>query len=204
MLVITLAVGLFCYIDPSLAYPPQAPADNGADQSLHITVLDGEDGVNILKNKMAVKPVVEVRDRNNLPVSGVAITFLAPGSGPRVVFANGSNTFTTTTDANGRAMISTSKPIGRGSFKIKVTANANGHIFTASIAQTNYATVASASSAGTSAAASGGAGVGISATTIALVAIGVAAVVGIIVAVALRGGTKGTIGGAGAPTIGAP
>ena len=43
----------------------QAPA-----QSLRIVVLEGEGAVNIIQQKTAVRPLVEVRDSNNLPVPG--------------------------------------------------------------------------------------------------------------------------------------
>ena len=210
VLVVVLSVGLTCYFDPSLACPSQNDTGNENQLSLHITVLQGEDGVNILKSKMAVKPVVEVRDKNNLPVAGAAITFLAPDSGPRVAFGHGGNTFMTTTDANGRAVVSTSKPVGSGSFKIKVTANSHGQVATTSIAQTNYLTAAAATAAGAGVGI-GATGAGISATAIALIIVGVAVAVGVGVAVAKGGGGSkapsiptGTIGGGGTPTIGPP
>ena len=208
-LVVALSVGLVCNFDAGLACPPQSPAENPVQSGLHITVLEGEDGVNILKTRMAVKPVVEVRDKNHLPVSGVTVTFLAPDSGARVAFAHGSNTFMTTTDANGRAAVSSSRPLGRGAFKIKVTADLHGQIISASITQTNYLTVAAATAAGAGTVAGAGAGAGaatagaLSGTVIgAIVAGAAAAAVGIAVA-ATRGKTPtGTIGSAGSPTMG--
>jgi hypothetical protein len=200
---VALSVGLVFNCDFGLADPPQSAAVNQISSELHITVLEGEDGVNILKSKMAVKPVVEVRDKNNLPVAGISIVFTAPGSGPRVAFAQGSNTYMTTTDASGRARVSTSRPIGRGSFKIRVSANLHGQVFTASITQTNYMTAAAATAAGAGGAATGA---GISAGVIGGIVAGAAAVA-IGVAVGLTRGSKGpstptgTIGSAGTPTI---
>jgi hypothetical protein len=207
VLVVVLSLGLFCYFDPGLACPPQNHTQGNTALDLHITVLQGEDGVNILKSKMAVKPAVEVRDKNNLPVADATVTFLAPESGPRVAFAHGSNSFMTTTDANGRAVVTTSKPVGTGSFKIRVKVDAHGQVGTASIAQTNYVTVAAATTAGAGAVGAG-AGGGISTTMIVvIVGVIVSGVVGGLVALD-KGGSKGasvptgTIGGAGAPTIG--
>ena len=202
VLLVALSIGLACNYDSGLACPPQDNPASGTQLDFHITVLEGEDGVNILKSKMAVKPVVEVRDKNNLPVAGAAVTFLAPESGPRVAFAHGSNTFMTTTDANGRAVASSLKPVGRGPFKIRVQANFHGQVVSTSIAQTNYVTAAAATTAGATVGAgvgAGAAGAGISATTIALIAIGVAAAVGVAVGVAKsRGGAPtGTIGAGG-------
>ena len=207
VLVVVLSLGLFCYFDPGLACPAQDLTQNTTPLDLHITVLQGEDGVNILKSKMAVKPVVEVRDKNNLPVADAAVMFTAPDSGPRVTFAHGSNTFVTTTDANGRAVVTTSKPFGTGSFKIRVKVDSHGQVGTASIAQTNYLTVAAATTAGVGAVGAG-AGGGISTTMIVvIVGVIVGGVVGGLVALD-KGGSKGpsvptgTIGGAGTPTIG--
>jgi hypothetical protein len=40
--------------------------------ALRIVVIEGEDAVNVIQQKTAVAPVIEVRDRNNLPVPGHA------------------------------------------------------------------------------------------------------------------------------------
>ena len=54
---------------------------------LRIVVIDGEDAVNVVQQKTAVAPVVEVRDRNNQPVSGAVVKF-AIRSG-RATFSGG-------------------------------------------------------------------------------------------------------------------
>jgi hypothetical protein len=207
-LLVFLAVCLAWNFDSGLGYPEQSPAANETPSGLHITVLDGEDGVNILKTKMAVKPVVEVRDKNNLPVADAAVLFAAPDSGPRVAFGHGGNTFMTTTDMNGRAAVPTSKPVGQGRFKIKVKVDFHGQTLTASITQTNYLTAAAAAAGGASVGAGAAAGAaGISGAVIGGIAAGVAAAA-IGIAVAATRGSKsstttpaGTIGTAGAPTI---
>jgi hypothetical protein len=208
-LVVALSVGLVCNCDFGFAAPPQAATQNPISSELHITVLEGEDGANILKTKMAVKPVVEVRDKNNLPVAGVSVVFTAPGSGPRVVFSNGSNTFMTTTNASGRAQVSFSRPIGRGHFSINVSANAQGHVFTAAISQTNFATAAAAAGAGGAAAGGAAAGAGgaaaaagISGAVIGgIVAAAAAVAVGLAVGLTRKSTPTGTIGAAGTPTL---
>ncbi len=60
---------------------PQAASAVG----LRIVVISGEDAVNIIQQKTAVNPIVEVRDRNDLPVSGVAVTFNVGGGGGAIV-----------------------------------------------------------------------------------------------------------------------
>ena len=157
---------------------------------LRVVVLEGEDAVNIVQQKSAVRPVVEVRDRNNLPVSGATVTFTV-GSGQPAAFAGGVQTMTVTTNASGQATATGFSATGAGKVSIQVQAAHQGQIASAAITQTNFATVAAATAAGvaattTGAAAAGstgggaaagaagatgaaGAGGGISMTTIAIV-----------------------------------
>lgn len=171
-----------------------APSSAGQPQSsdLKIIVISGEDGVNIVKKKTAVQPVVEVRDKNDLPIAGIAVTFSTPSFGPSATFMNGTHSFTAVTDVAGRATVTGMQPVGTGSFKISVSASGAGVAGTAVIAQSNTLTVA-----GTAAGASTGLIVGI--------VVGVAVAVGVGLGVGLSQGGKptGTIGG-GTATIGPP
>ncbi len=204
VLLVALSLGLACNFDVGIACPVPDQVATAPSPVLHITVLEGDDGVNILKTRMAVKPVVEVRDRNNLPVSGAAVVFLAPDSGPRVAYAHGSNTFITTTDANGRATVVNTKPIGKGSFKIRVRVDYHGQTFTAAFTQSNFATAAAATAAGVSVG-TGAASAGLSAGVIAAI-VGGAVAVAVGVAVAATRGSRptGTVGSAGSPTLSPP
>jgi hypothetical protein len=154
----TLIVSLMFSGALSLA-AQQAPA-------LKIVVVEGEGGVNIIQQKTAVRPLVEVRDRNNLPVAGASVTFTIGGGGQSAAFAGGVQTLTVTTNAAGQAAASGLNAIGSGAFQIQVSAAYQGQIATAAISQTNFATAAAAAQAGASA---GGGGGGISGTTIAIV-----------------------------------
>jgi hypothetical protein len=73
-----------------------APAAKKAP-ALRIVVLAGEDSVNIISQKTAVAPLVEVRDENDLPVSGAAVLFLLRG-GNRTTFKNVLRLVSVTTD----------------------------------------------------------------------------------------------------------
>jgi hypothetical protein len=168
----------------------QQPSSN-----LRIVVISGEGAVNIIQQKTAVPPIVEVRDRNNLPVAGATVTFSVGGSGAS--FGTGS-TLTVVTNAAGQATAAGLTPTAAGAIQINVTAAFQGQVASAAIAQTNFATAAQAaaaagSSSGASGAAAGagaGAGGGIPATTIAIV--GAAAAGGAVAAV-----KTGVIGGGG-------
>jgi fibronectin-binding autotransporter adhesin len=156
-----------------------APAIVSAQSgSLRIVVVAGEDAVNIIQQKTAVAPVVEVRDRNNLPVSGVAVTFSVGGQGASF---GGLSTLTVTTNAAGQAAAVGLTPTAAGAIQINATALVQGQALTATITQTNVLTAAQAAAAagatgGTSgasgsaggAAGSAGGGGGLSATTIGI------------------------------------
>lgn len=111
----------------------------------------------------------------------------------------------TTTDANGRAVVPNSRPVGKGSFRIQVKVDYQGMTTTSSFAQTNFATAAAATAAGATAGA-GAVSTGLSTAAIAAIVAGAAAVV-VGVAVAVTRGSKaptGTIGSPGSPSITAP
>jgi hypothetical protein len=120
---------------------------------ISIVVVAGDNGVNIVSKKAAVQPIVEVRDKNNLPVRAAVVNFISPDEAPSVVFSNGERTFTVITDDSGRAAVSGMRPIGIGQFHIQVTASVTatnqGHtIANATITQTNYQTPEAAANAG--------------------------------------------------------
>jgi hypothetical protein len=139
----------------SLAIGPQAATPNAA---LRIVVVEGEDAVNIIQQKTAVAPVVEVRDRNNLPVAGVAVTFSVGGQGASF---GGLSTLTVTTNAAGQAAAVGFTPTAVGAVQINATALVQGQALTATITQTNVLTAAQAAgAAGATGGATGGAGSG--------------------------------------------
>lgn len=157
-----------------------------ATSPLRIVVLAGEDAVNVIQQKTAVAPLVEIRDRNNLPVAGATVTFTIGGNS--AAFAGGAQTLTVVTNAAGRAAAAGLSPVASGAVQINVAAAFQGQsAIAATIAQTNVLTAAeaagaAASSAGGATGASGGTGAssgaaggaaggggGLSATTIGIV-----------------------------------
>ena len=177
------------------ASAPQAPQR----AALKIVVVEGEGGVNIIQQKTAVAPVIEVRDRNDQPVAGAVVRFAIQKG--RASF-NGARTFTVTADAAGRATAAGLTPTGSGVVQIGATATFQGQTALATIVQTNVltaaqaagaATASGAASSGTGAGAGGGAaggGGGLSGTTVGVVA--GAAAVGTVVGVRALGGDNST------------
>ena len=162
-----------------VAQPAAAQQANNA--ALRIVVIEGEDAVNVIQQKTAVAPIVEVRDVNNLPVSGATVTFsLGPGAS-----FGGQSTLTVVTNAAGQATATGLTPTAAGAIQIQATATFQGQTAIATIAQSNVLTaaeVASTTAAGASgtgggsgggstAAAGGGGGAGgISGTTLGIIA----------------------------------
>ncbi len=168
---------------------------------MRIVVIEGEDAVNIIQQKTAVAPVVEVRDRNDQPVAGAIVNF-AIRSG-RATFG-GARTLSVTTNAAGRAIAAGFAPTGSGALQISATAAFQGQTAAAvTIAQTTVQTAAQAAAvgsattagggsgggAGASAGAGAGGGGGLSATTIGIV--GAAAAGGVVAARELGLGGSG-------------
>lgn len=176
--------------------------------ALKIVVVAGEDGVNIVKRKTAVQPVVEVRDKNNVPVSGIIVNFTTPNEGASAVFSNGSRTLSLVTDSTGRVTVTGMHPVSGGAFHITVTASVQGNVVaTATIAQVNFLTAAAAAAAGGAAAGTGTAA-GVSAGVIGGIVGGVAAAAAITAVIVTHLGSSkpaATIGVAsGTSTVGAP
>src|SRR5262245_37985852 len=154
--------------------------------ALKIVVVEGEGAVNIIQQKTAVAPVIEVRDRNDQPVSGVVVRFAIQKG--KASF-DGVRTLTTTTNALGRATATGLTPTGSGALQIGTSVAFQGQTAVATIAQVNVLTAAQAASASAAAASSTGAaggGGGLSTTTLAVV--GSAAAGGALVATKVIGG----------------
>lgn len=126
--------------------------------ALRIVVIEGEDAVNVIQQKTAVAPVIEVRDRNNLPVPGALVTFSIEGG--KAASFGGASTLTVATNAAGQAAVTSLTPSAAGAFQIQVQAAFQGQLATATIAQTNVVTAAQAAAAGATASGSGSAGGG--------------------------------------------
>lgn len=133
-------------------------AQIAAADGIRIVVIEGEDAVNIIQQKTAVAPIVEIRDKNGLPVGGVTVTFAI--AGPNATFAGGLQQLTVVTNAAGRAAISTVSPMTSGAYQINVAAAFQGQTAAATITQTNFMTVAEAAQAAGSTAGSAAQGAG--------------------------------------------
>ena len=137
-----------------LAAPATLATAKMQDAALHIVVIEGEDSVNIIGQGTAIPTLVEVRDRNDLPVSGAAVVFLL-GDGGTAALNGGLQQVVSTTNALGQAAV-TVNPVASGAVQLTVNATFEGQTAAASIVQTNFATVAEAAAAATGTTSSAG------------------------------------------------
>jgi hypothetical protein len=94
---------------------------------LRIIPLEGNNAVNSIPILTVTPPVVEVRDENERPVEGAAVTFKLPSSGPGATFGQSGTAQTGITDARGQVGVTgytMNKQPGR--FLIEVTAAHEG------------------------------------------------------------------------------
>ncbi len=123
-----------------LTIPEQAAAQEPPQYKL--IIVRGDNAQNNIKKGRATRPVVEVRDRNNNPVAGVAVTFLLPGNGPSGTFVGGGQTATVTTNAQGQASASFTPNSVPGKYNVNVSAGSGAQSVAAQIVMTNVITTA--------------------------------------------------------------
>ena len=172
---------------PSLAHGLGARQEQAVQpEGLRIVVIEGEDSVNVIGQGTAVPILVEVRDRNDLPVSGASVLFLL-GEGGTATLNAGLQQLALTTNALGQAAVAVN-PLATGAVELSVSATFAGETATAAIVQTNFATVAEAAAAGVGTgggAAGGAAGGGLgTGAIVGIVGGAVGAVLGVRLAVA--------------------
>jgi hypothetical protein len=108
--------------------------------SLQITILDGDEAMNNIRQRTAREPIVQVEDENHKPVAGAVVIFLLPNDGAGGTFAGGARTLTVTTDSKGQAVARGLRPNNMsGRFQIRVQASYQGKTGQATINQTNQA-----------------------------------------------------------------
>jgi len=125
----------------------QVPVTGG----LRVIVIDGDEAANIVAEKIAAEPVIEVRDEQNRRVAGAVVRFTVRRTmRDRVaaLFRNGEAEVRTLTDAAGQARATSVTPLEAGSFDIVVQVSHQGRTASATLRQTNYSTVAEAQAAG--------------------------------------------------------
>jgi hypothetical protein len=139
-----LVLTLVFAIGPTLPLLAQAAAVAqsvaSTPMSLHITILDGEDALNDIRERTAREPIVQVEDENHKPVAGALILFSIQNGGSSAAGGtfNGLSSLSVTTDANGRGIAHGFRPNQvAGKYEIAVTVSLGTLVATAVIHESN-------------------------------------------------------------------
>lgn len=118
---------------------------------LKIVIIDGDEAANVVQEKIAAEPVIEVRDGDDRKVAGAVVRFkiqrMLRNRLP-AAFRNGKDELRTLTDAAGRARADALTPLEPGRFDIEVQVSHRGQSASTTIRHTNFSTAAQARSAG--------------------------------------------------------
>jgi len=110
------------------------PPQNGAA----IQILEGDGAINSIRLHRGHEPIVRVADSQGTPISGAAVTFVLPATGPSATFAESGLSLTVMTDERGVAIGRGLRPNGiAGQFRIRVTASWRDSPAVATLVQTN-------------------------------------------------------------------
>ena len=71
--------------------------------ALNLVVIEGEGGVNNIRVRVALEPIVQIEDENHKPIAGATVVFTLPTEGATGDF-NGQKTLTVATDSRGHAV----------------------------------------------------------------------------------------------------
>lgn len=182
---------------PAMRVPAAAQAAEGG---LRITIIEGDEAIFNVRQRVAREAIIQVEDENRKPVAGALVTLTAPRNGASVLFSNGLNNITLTTDESGRVVVRGMRPnSAQGKFAVRIVAVKGALRGTAQLNMTNMAAAAAAAG-------------GISAKVLTLLIIaGAGAAAGAVAATRNGGGPAGS-GAApppttitpGTPTVGPP
>jgi len=90
---------------------------------LRIAILEGNP---VVSKDGQLRLTVEVRNDQKTPVSGAEVSFVAPDSGPGILFPDNANRLTVQTDSRGRADTGWTRSIGDGPFLVTIVASYQG------------------------------------------------------------------------------
>jgi hypothetical protein len=137
-----LAILLSAILVQSPLCVPAATAQE-AQGGLRITIVDGDEAILNVRQRVSREAIIQVEDENRRPVAGALVTLTAPRDGASAVFSNGLNNITLTTDESGRVVVRGIRPnSAQGKYAIRVLAVKEGLRGTAQIQMSNIAAAA--------------------------------------------------------------
>jgi hypothetical protein len=109
-----------------------------APKRLKIRIVEGDESVNNVRQRVAREPIVQVEDENRKPVAGAIVVFFLPVTGSGASFPGGVQSLTVVADESGRAvargLVSNS---AEGKYSIRVTASHRGTTGSADMKMSN-------------------------------------------------------------------
>lgn len=119
---------------------PLSAQDQPPPASLQITIIDGEEAINNIRQRTAREPIIQVEDENHKPIAGAAIIFVLPNDGAGATFVNGARSLSVVTDSKGQAVARGLRPNHvAGRYQIRVDASYRGVTARTTINQVNAA-----------------------------------------------------------------
>ena len=164
--------------------------------TLQIEILEGEGAINNIRQRVNRDPIVQVEDENHRPIAGAAVIFFLPNQGPGGTFANGSTSFTTSTNSQGQAVARGIRFNNQsGPMEIRVAVSYAGLTASTIITQTN---IVGAAGRGTNSSSSAGGGMSL---TTKILLISALAGAGVAAAVLAGGRSSSSTAAATTPTV---
>lgn len=143
-----LRPGLALLLSAALVHSPLcigSAAAQEAQQGLRITIVEGDEAIFNVRQRVSREAIIQVEDENRKPVAGALVTLTAPRDGASAVFSNGLNNITLTTDESGRAVVRGIRPNkAQGKYAIRVTAVKGALRGTSQMTMTNMAAAVAA------------------------------------------------------------
>jgi len=116
-----------------------------AQGGLRITIVEGDEAILNVRQRVGREAIIQVEDENRRPVAGALVTLTAPRDGASAIFSNGLNNITLTTDDAGRVVVRGIRPnSAQGKYSIRVNAVKEGMRGTAQFQMSNVALAAAA------------------------------------------------------------
>ncbi len=188
---------------PASPTPAQPLAQLPVEQSLKVLVLAGNGEMNDLERRVMAPLVIQVLDQNDRPMEGAEVVFRFPLNGPSATFPGGKSSLTVRTNGNGQAPALNWMANGQvGTFQVHVNASYGNQVGEVTFPMSNVTRVADEQKNAKKHASLW------SHRWFKIAVIGgAAAVIGIVVLLATRGGSKSGIPvtiNPGTPNVGAP
>lgn len=145
---VSVRSGLALFLSAVLMHTPlgtPAAAAQEAQGGLRITIVEGDEAILNVRQRVSREAIIQVEDENRRPVAGALVTLTAPRDGASAIFSNGLNNITLTTDDAGRVVVRGIRPnSAQGKYSIRVNAVKDGMRGTAQIQMSNVALAAAA------------------------------------------------------------